>query len=200
MRKALKDLLMEEFTVVGEAASVTEALNSIRPDEVDVVVVDLTMGGDEDGPEIITHLLGAFPELKIVVYSMRVRLYTVTAAYSAGALGYVTKGSDPALLIDAICSVKEGRRYYMPGIAEQIQDYQLSAKAEDPREILGELELNVFRMLAQGATPADVAESLNRKTQTIHNHATAICHKLGCNRADFNRIATKYDIIKPPLL
>ena len=200
LRRGLREVLTDEgFRVVGEAPSIAEALEGIRKATVDIVLVDLTMGEDDDGPAIITHLLNVFPDLKIIVFSMREQLYTISAAYMAGALGYVTKRSDPALLIEAIRLVEGGGRYFMPGISEQIRDYKLSAKEVDPRQVLVEMDLIVFRMVANGSSAAEIAKSLNRKTQTIANRISAICNKLSCSRADLKVIAIKYEIIKLPL-
>lgn len=198
MRTGLTDILTTAgITVLGAAGSGDEAIELARNCEPDVMVVDLTLGSEDDGPSVIRRILNALPNTKIVVFSVRQNIYTIIAAYKEGAMGYVTKNSDPTILIEAIQSAKKGMLHYMPGIAEKISSHHVKgSKDVNPADVLNDKDLAIFKRLAEGIEPAEIANELGLHPKTLANRISSIRQKLGCSRAEFHRLALEFELIR----
>ncbi len=196
-RKGITEILHDYgINTVGEAATVKETLEHCFDKHPDVLVIDLNMNGD-NGISTIEKILDLHSEAKIVVFSMRESLNIIHATYKMGAKGYATKSSGPEVLADAIKKVASGKNYYMPGVAEEILDYDTRAHKEvDPRAVLTEKELIIFTRLAEGKSNEEIAEELGLTTKSVANRALDIKNKLGVRYTSFEWIARKYNLLK----
>lgn len=98
------------FSVVGEAGSGEEALDTIVSTGADLAVVDISMG-DMGGIELTRQLKQNHPDLRVLIVSMHNDSYYARAALEAGANGYLVKGKVHEEIVDAVNSVLEGRTY-----------------------------------------------------------------------------------------
>lgn len=196
IRKGLEDILRQaDFEIAGVAETLQGAIELIHNVLPDVVILDLNMDS-ESGIRTLEALLRHHPKAKIVVFSMRESLYTIAAAYDAGAKGYVTKAQDPMQLVSAIKQVANGGTYFTPGIAERIVVYKASDKREiDPTKELGPKDLEIFRQLAEGKSYEEIGHAFNQPSKTIENRAVQIRKKLNVTQGDIKLLAVKFDII-----
>lgn len=198
VRQGLIDLFKRvakgEIVCVGEAVSEEAALSGISDVHPDVIVVDLNLEGS-NGISLIEKLINRNPDERIVVFSMRSVIQTVAVAYRMGALAYVTKSDDPEMLLEAIRAARDGKRYFVPGMAEKLAIYQLKEGEKNPRYVLSEKELELFVMLAEGVKPDEAAERLGINIRSIANRIVIIRKTLDCVDADFTRIAAQYGLI-----
>lgn len=198
VRAGLIDILSSAgFEVAGEAATLSEVRAKLGDCLYDVVLVDLTLGDNDDGPAIIQTVIDINPASRIVVFTMRGSIHTMAASYRAGALGYVTKDSEAQTLLDAITTAAAGERYYMPGMAEKIATYLATSANVDPREVLDAKDLSIFINLAYGRSHEETAEAVSLKTKTVFNRTTHIQRALQCSRKDFTSLALRYGLLKP---
>lgn len=196
VRDAVANMLTRAgHTLVGTSGSYDEALALIENSLPDIVIVDLNLGSGDMGLTLTQSLRAAFPDVKVIVYSMRTNLHTVAAAYRAGALGYVTKSADPELLVTAVTAVESGSMYFLPGMGERLTELQIRGTAQDPTQVLSSKELEIFKLLAKGLTNEDTAERLGLTAKSIANRVLAIKQKLNCSRSDFTNIALRYGLI-----
>jgi len=197
MRKAIIDQLKNDgLLVVGEAGTVAETLGHCFDEGADVVLLDLNMD-TTSGITTIETLLEQYEEAKIVVFSFRESLTTISATYKAGAKGYLTKSAGTHMLAEAIERVASGHNYYMPGMAEKLMDFEHEeVKEKDPREELTEKELEIFTLLAEGKDNEQVAEELKLTEKSVANRALEIRRKLGIRMTSFEWVARKYDLLK----
>ena len=112
----------------GSAESVAGALQLIPQLEPDVVLVDLSLPGD-DGFELIRRLHQLRPRLKLLVFSMHNQPAYVSKAFEAGAQGYVPKDEGPDRLLEAIETLLAGRSYVTPGLAARLPDLRQRLEA-----------------------------------------------------------------------
>lgn len=198
--RGLKDTLEQaDMRVVGEASTRGEAVARAFEQNPDVVLVDLTMGGD-DGPSIVRLLMDKNPDARIVVFSMRNNIHTINAAYREGAKAYITKDSDPAYLIDAIRQVAGGDVYVMPKMAMEIfKTHTLGARNgearwPDPREVLTKTEFRIFSLLVEGQDADSIARTLELSSKSVANRMASIRGKLNCASSQFYHVAKEYGL------
>ena len=189
--------LLEEtrnIKVVAEAATGEEAYAQIKALDVDVVVMDLSMAG-MGGLEAMRRILSRAPQVRVLVFSMHTGAAFARNALKAGASGYVTKVSEPALLVQAVRSVSEGRVFLSPDIAHAAALDTLTGEG-DPMKLLSTREFEIFRKLASGASLGDIARALNLSQKTVANNYTQIRQKLDLKSdVELVRLALRYSIV-----
>jgi len=197
VRKGLVDILEAQgYQVVGQTDNIPETLSFCHDEHPDCIILDLNMG-DDSGVPVIGKILDIYSEANILVFSMRESVQTIRSAYQMGAKGYVTKTAGPELLIEAVKLVITGNNYYMPGVPEMIVDYDVKQdKEKDPRDVLTEKELLIFRRYADGVSYYDIANELNVSSRHISNKVIDIRNKLGISITSFEWIARKYNLLK----
>jgi DNA-binding NarL/FixJ family response regulator len=182
--------------VVAEAATGDEAYARLQEGGIDVAVVDLSLRG-ASGIEAIRRMLARDAGLKVLVLSMHDSAGFVTQAMRAGALGYLTKSSEPAEMLDAIRSVAAGRRVLSSDVAQA-----LAAASLDGEQVLARLtprEFEVLRMAASGEPAACIASHMHLSHKTILNHLSMIRQKLDADN-DFKllRLAVRHGLVEFP--
>ena len=166
------------------AATGREALILARSFRPDLVILDLNLPG-LGGLELLRRLV-AIDAGKILVLSMHAEPLYARRALEAGAQGYVSKNAAPDELLAAVRRVAAGGRYIEAEIAQALA---LSAGAET-LNALSPRELEIMRLLAAGASLAEIADALGASYKTIANTCTLIKSKLGVARtADLVRLA-----------
>ena len=119
VRRGLKEILREaaEETHVGEASNGTEALSLADSAAWDVVVLDITMPG-QNGLEVLKQLKRRYPQVPVVMLSMHSGYHYVTGSLKAGASGYLNKETAPDELVTAIREAIAGRVYVSRSLAQ----------------------------------------------------------------------------------
>ncbi len=181
VRKGLRQIITEDqnLTVVGEAASGDELLTVVRSNDVDVVILDLSLGV-RSGLDLLKHIKSEFPRLPVIILSMHPEELFAVRALRAGASGYVEKNSAPEELLTAIRRAARGGTYVSTRIGEQMAtDLFRGGAAVLPHERLSDRELEVFRLLGSGMSVTSIAHLLNLSVKTVSTHRTRILAKTG---------------------
>lgn len=179
LRSGLKRMLEEEFrgARVGEAASLAETREQVRGNAWDLLVLDVSMGG-QNGLDLLPELKTLRPELPILILSMHAERPFVIRALRAGASAYVTKEHAPAELMRAVRAVAAGRRYVGESIAGHIADHLALDRGENPHEALSPREYEIFLALATARSVSEIAEQLRISVKTVSTHRTRILEKM----------------------
>jgi len=165
-----------DISVVAEASSGEEAYRLFCDLRPDVVVMDVNLTG-MSGIEATRRIIAREPQARVLVFSMHESALFGSRALQAGARGYVTKASAPEVLVDAVRTLSAGRIYISHDVAQQLAFQSLPGKGTP----LGELsprEFEVFRLLAEGKSIADIAGVLSLSQKTIANYQSIIKQKL----------------------
>jgi two-component system invasion response regulator UvrY len=165
------------YSVIGEAASGEEAYALLQKISPDIVLLDLSMPG-LGGLSSLRRFKLRWPLLPILVFSMHDTVAFATQALRAGANGYVTKGSDPQLMVDAVRSVLGGEVALSPDIRQRLDRLAADIRAS-PTLGLSVREFDIFRMIAGGKNHEDIAQLLNLSIKTVANNHSSIRQKLG---------------------
>ena len=182
-----------DFDVVAEAENATSAYAAFKVHGPDIVVMDISMPG-ASGLEAIRNIRLRAPRARILAFSMHSEATLVKAAFKAGASGYVTKSSEPMVLVQAIRSVARGERAMSDDIAHVLALESLSPSAS-VLEQLGEREIEILRQLAAGSTQEQIASNLNISMKTVQNYQYLIRTKTGMRTdAQLVRLAAEFGL------
>lgn len=186
-----------DMVVVAEAATGREAIEKIHEAMPDVAVVDISMPGI-DGLEVIQQILFHYPKLPILVLTMHEEEQYVVRAFSAGAMGYITKRSAAEQLIKAIRKVHGGGRYMDDSAAESLA-LRLTRKRDEgsPLDALSNREIQVLRRLAMGNSNREIAEDYSISVKTVDTYRSRLLKKLNLrNNAELTRFAIQNRLIE----
>lgn len=172
--------LEADIEVVGEHGTAAAALDQLRaaPGRVDVVVLDLSMPG-RSGLDLLRRASLHWPGMALLVCSMHDGPAMLAQALAAGARGFVTKASDPSVLVDAIRRVARGERVLSP----DLQEAQHAPAARAPHEALTGREFEVLMGLARGDSVDHIAARLHLSPKRVANLQSAIRAKLALDNA-----------------
>ena len=195
VRAGLRRLLSSEPNIeIREATDSKQALSLYREQRPMLVILDLNLPG-LGGLELLGRLKAADPDARILVLSMRDDETHVTRALQAGAMGYVTKNAPPDELLEAIRLVAGGRTYIEREIAEALVFTSLRSSSHPLKE-LSSRDLEILRLLAQGRTLPQVADTLGIGYKTAANNCSRIKARLGAaSTADLIRFAIRSGLV-----
>jgi DNA-binding NarL/FixJ family response regulator len=182
VREGYRRLLeRREIVVVGEAGDADAALSLFGELDPQIIVMDITLPG-RNGIDVMRSMLALRPRTRVLMFSMHEEVIFAKRALQAGAFGYVTKASAPHELVDAVHTLARGKKYVSAAIAQNLAIGQANAD-EITTDSLSTRELEVLRLLVQGLTVKDIAQSMGLNTKTVANHQSAIRQKLGADTA-----------------
>ena len=180
--------------VLGDAATVEDAVRLVIEAEPDVVVLDVQMPGG-GGVEVIRQVAERRPAQRFLALSVSDAAEDVIAIIRSGARGYVTKTISGAELADAVRRVAEGDAVFSPRLAGFVLDAFAAttdvAEVDEDLDRLTEREREVMRLIARGYSYKEVAGELYISTKTVETHVSAVLRKLQLsNRHELTRWAT----------
>lgn len=177
-----------DIRVAAVAVDGAGTLVAIRDPALDIVMLDLTMPAP-NGTELIERIRAHRPDLPILVVTMHNDPAVARAALEAGASGYITKDSEPDMLLDALRKVLGGDRF----VEGRVATAMLFAKPRPTPASLTPRETEVLRRLADGQTNAQIARALYLSEKTVSTHKSNIMGKLELNNtADLVRFADQH--------
>jgi DNA-binding NarL/FixJ family response regulator len=186
VRAGLRALIdsQDDMQVVGEAGDASIALTRVRELKPDIVLLDLSMAGG-GGLRAQQTIAAAEPGAKVVFLSMHSDPAFVRTAIAAGAAGYVTKKTAHTELLNALRTVRRGKRYLDPAVSEGLLPPLSHGKA-----ILSSREQQTLRLLAAGHTNQEIARRLFVSVKTVETYRARIMEKLETrSRAEMVRYA-----------
>jgi DNA-binding NarL/FixJ family response regulator len=168
-----------DLEVCGEAENIAEALRLAEGKRPDVVIVDLTLEG-EDGIELIDYTKSRWPDVKILVYSSHDEETFAGRVLRAGAMGYVSKRETSSVVLAAIRQVLRGEVYLSPRMTTSLLQRAVVGKTldRDPVQSLSNRELQVFELIGQGMNTVQIAQRLQISSKTVESHRKMIKTKL----------------------
>lgn len=183
--------------VAGQAKSPDEAQLMYEELLPDVLVMDIRFGTELTGLDAARNILQRFPKARIVFLSQFDQDSLIKETYRLGARAFVTKDCDPADLANAVRHAHKDKLYFLPQIAERLAN--LSVRGDvSPQSQLDQRGLEIFKLMAEGLTNAEIAEKLNLSTKTISNISQSIKEKLGVDRqAYITKLAVRHGLIDP---
>ena len=195
VRAGLRRLLTEEPEIeIREAAGGRDALSIFREQRPTLVILDLNLPGI-GGLEVLARMKSVDSGARVLVLSMHDDETHVTRALQAGASGYVTKNAPPEELLEAIRRVATGRTYIEREVAEGLA-FASVRSSPHPLKDLSSRDLEILRLLAEGRSLSQIADTIGIGYKTVANNCTRIKARLGAaGTADLIRIAIRSGLV-----
>jgi len=204
-RRGIASVLSNEksLKVVGEAVDGLEAIEKTKQIAPDVILMDLSMPRCS-GLEAIQAIQTEMPQINILVLTVSEMEADLLAAVKYGARGYLLKKAEPEELIHAITHIAQGGVIISPLMAAKLltEFKELSAGVKKKPSEKAEADLSpredeVLRLVAQGATNREIADSLFISENTVKTHLKNIMEKLHlANRSQATAYAVKKGLIQ----
>jgi two-component system response regulator DevR len=193
LRLALEDV--DTVSIVGEAASATEALTICKALRPDIVIMDIRMP-DGSGIDACREIVSALPETRVIMLTSFADDDLIADAIQAGAVGYVLKRGGTAELLQALEAVRQGAALLDPAVTRRVLAMmrQKDKAVHVFRDLTGR-ELEVLSLISQGKTNAEIAEAFVLSEKTIRNHVSSILDKLVLtNRVEAATFAVRHHL------
>ena len=184
-RSGLRTDLDASLEVVGEAATVDEAIERIAELRPQVVLLDVHLPGGTGGggAEVIRGSSALLESVRFLALSVSDSAEDVVGVIRAGARGYITKGSSGAEVSRAVEAVASGDAVFSPRLAGFVLDAfgavaGEQAESSDELDRLSAREREVMRLIARGFSYKEVASELFISIKTVETHVSAVLRKL----------------------
>lgn len=191
IREGLTSLLNHSdvgIEVIWEASASREALRLAESDPPQVVVTDISMPG-MDGIAFADELHRCAPNVKTVVLTMYTDAELIERAMAVGIRGYALKSSPSQTIVAAIKAVYAGDLYFDESIPEDVKvQVRFSKKKPSSVPTLTSRQLEVLKLICDGQTERQIADSLGISYHTAHAHKNNIMQRL--------HVHSKVDLVK----
>jgi DNA-binding NarL/FixJ family response regulator len=184
-RSGLRADLDAGLEVVGEAATVDDAVSRIAEVLPEVVLLDVHLpgGAGGGGAEVLRRSAGLLDRVRFLALSVSDSAEDVVGVIRAGARGYITKGSSGAEVSAAVLAVASGDAVFSPRLAGFVLDAfgavaGEQAESSDELDRLSAREREVMRLIARGYAYKEVATELYISVKTVETHVSAVLRKL----------------------
>jgi len=199
VRQGVRSLLSnyDDFEIVGEAETATEAMDVIGKTLPDVVLLDIRMPG-ESGIQTLRKIRNSYPQIKVLMLTSYREDEYVIGALREKADGYVLKSVSDETLVHAILAVHRSERFLSPQITEQVIQHALGNEEELEQSDLNDTEeQQILRLLATGENNAQIAARLYVSEATVKRKIKKIFRKLNVTtRAQASAEAVRRGLIK----
>ncbi|MCB1908271.1 MAG: response regulator transcription factor [Rhodocyclaceae bacterium] len=198
VRQGLRQILSEteDLAVSGEASNGVEALQQVRQDSYDVVLMDVSMP-DRNGIDALKLIRKEFPRLPVLMLSMYPEEQYAIRALKAGAAGYLNKQSAPEQLVTAIRQVASGKKYVSASLAEELANAITDDDERPLHERLSDREYQTLCLIASGKTLTQIGEELNLSVKTVSVYRARLLEKMRLsNNAELTHYGLKHGLVE----
>jgi DNA-binding NarL/FixJ family response regulator len=209
IRRGIRDTLSDaaDLRVVGEAGDYGELRSLMRTlsagtdgqrtdgTPCDVLVLDINLPG-RSGLDVLHVLKDEGSPIKVLIVSMYPEDQYAIRALRGGAYGYVNKGGDPQLIVQAVRMVAQGRKYVTPEIAQMLVESLTTPAPENAHQKLSDREMQTLVLIASGKRLSDIAEALLLSPKTVSVYRARVLEKLGlANNAELTVYAIRRGLV-----
>lgn len=193
VRDGLALLLKDAFPIHSFlfASDGREALQKATNNDIDFVMLDLSMPNGLDGLHTLKELRKLVPNGKIIIFSMYDEIDYQKKAFEYGADGYLVKQLKSEEIIKSIEEIIQGKKLANNTIFDQNVQVETWESPFSPREE------ETFILTVQGYTQEEIAKTMNISIRTVENHRRSISKKLGTkNKRDWLEFAQKHRMLE----
>lgn len=186
--------LEEDLEVTGEAATGAEVLDKAQAGSFDAIVLDLNLP-DMSGLDVLKELRSRELKAPVLMLSMYGENEFGLRVMQAGASGYLSKESAPDQLVMAIQRILGGGQFVSEALEAKLKSLHEDGEGA-PHEQLSDREFEVMRLLAQGKSVTEIAQSLVVSVKTVSTFRTRLLQKLDLgSNAEIAQYAIRNNLI-----
>lgn len=195
--RGLRELLSGTggIEVIGQAGDYGELRNLLRRLDPDVVVLDINLPG-RNGFDALASLRESHPRARALVLSQYAEDQYGLRALKAGAMGYLNKACDPALIVQAIQEIAAGRSFTTDALRQLMYQEVAGNRPDQPHDLLSEREMQVMLLIAAGRRLSQIAEQLSLSPKTVSVYRARVLEKLSLTgNAEIAAYALRHGLI-----
>ena len=199
VRRGLRLILDAEpdMTVVAETSDGAEAIEALADGGVDLAILDIAMPR-MTGLQAAREISRRFPTVRMLILSMYDNEQYLFEALKAGASGYVLKSVADRDLLHAVRAAMRGEPFLYPGAVTALIREYLGRDGDGPDSILTPREEEVIKLIAEGYSSKEIAETLTISVKTVDRHRANILGKLGMrDRLELTKYAIRIGLVEP---
>tara|TARA_R100000935_G_scaffold18506_1_gene35846 strand:+ start:344 stop:946 length:603 start_codon:yes stop_codon:yes gene_type:complete len=171
-----------DIDVIGQSSSGEDAIEFVRKDRPDIVLMDIRMPGI-GGLEATRRILRIDDTIRVIVVTVCADDPYPARVMQSGATAYITKGADIREMVRAIRMAHSGQRYISPEIAQKMALKQLSGDKDEEGELsmfdrLSEREMQIAMMVVDCQKVQDISDKLCLSPKTVNSYRYRIFEKL----------------------
>jgi len=171
--------IRQDIRIIGKATNGHDAVRRVQKLRPDVAILDIGLVG-LNGIEASLKIGGISPSTGIVILATTASPEFIFRALRAGARGYLSREASGLELVNAVRTIREGKRYLSPKItATLIGDYISEHRLPSPLESLTSRERNILQLVVEGRSSAQIADILSFSPKTVDTYRSRIKQKLG---------------------
>ncbi len=170
----------DDLEVCAEAETAAGALAVMKKTKPDVAIVDLTLK-ESSGLELLKDIRIQYPDVLVLVVSMRDEGLYAERVLRVGARGYVTKEEGPEKILEGLRKILQGQIYISEKMASKVMSKIVEGASQSggsPMNLLTDRELEVFELIGNGLPTREVAKKLHISPKTVDSHREHIKDKL----------------------
>lgn len=201
VRDGLKAMLIlsKNVKVIGEASNYESLLKVLEKDAPEILILDISMPG-KSGIEITRELTESHPSIKILILSANSNEEFIIEAIKAGAKGFLPKDTPRDEFFEAINLIHANEGYFGEKLSKIIyKSYIQHVKSGSNSQLensLSEREIEIIKVLADGLSSKEIAETLFISPRTVESHKANILEKLNLkNNIELVKYAIKHGIV-----
>jgi DNA-binding NarL/FixJ family response regulator len=185
-----------EINIVGKANNGIEALNIIKKETVDLIILDISMP-EMNGIELSKILKKEYPEIKILVVSTHSNVKIISRLIRIGVDGYLLKNAEKSELLEAIHSIIKGDSYF----SEETEEKYLANQVKIEKQVstlteLSSREKEILVLIANEYNTAEIAEKTFISLNTVNTHRRNLLSKLNAkNTAGLVKYAVENGLV-----
>jgi DNA-binding NarL/FixJ family response regulator len=199
VRLGLRSLLDQypQYEVVSEAKNAKEAIAQVETFNPDIVLMDIRLPG-KSGIDACEEIKQNHPDVKVIMLTSFAEDEMLFSAIKAGASGYILKQIDSSGLAKSIEAVARGEASLDPAVTQRVfQEVRRAVKDEEAASFteLSQQEKMVLKLVSEGKTNREIAQSLYLGEGTVRNYVSSILSKLSVsNRAEAAAYAVEHNL------
>lgn len=201
VRNGIKSTLgdAKHIKVVGEASNGLEAIEAVKKNSPDVVVMDITMP-EMNGIDAVAQIHKKFPDVNCLMLTMNDKEEYVFKSIEAGALGYLLKDTGKDEFIKAIETVAKGEKCFSTAVSNVLVSGYLqkvkNTDSEESESLLTKREKGILKLIVNGLNNREIADQLDISIRTIETHRANIMKKLQVkNAVELVKVAIEEKIV-----
>lgn len=178
IREGVKRLasLTDMFVVAAETGDGNEALDLMRREDWDLVVLDISLPG-RSGLEVLAQIRKE-KTVPVLIFTVHPEHLYAIRAFKAGASGYISKDRSAEEVLAAMVKVSQGGRYVDVAFAEYLVKDWGDFRGRAPHETLSNREYQIMTMIARGRSVKQIADELTLSVKTVSAHKSRILSKM----------------------